>query len=467
MIHATATRPRGGPDEAGDIGRAGALAARIAADVADPPPPGRHNGHDDVAPTSWRWHRQSLSKGAPGIALLHAWHAAPDESGALVHRWLRHATTDGLSVGPGAGLWFGAPALAYAIATISPERYRDALTNVDAAVTTLTQRRLTTARARIQAARRPRLAEFDLVRGLTGLGAYLLRRDPDHPLLRDVLRYLVALTRPLPAGDAAGPDAPGWWSSDPPPSHPATGGGHANLGMAHGIAGPLALLALALRAGIIVPGHAKAIERITGWLDAWRQDAPTGLWWPEHLTVTDLHTGRPAQAGPARPSWCYGTPGLARAQQLAALAISDQPRQAAAEHALTACLRDPAQLDRLTDPALCHGWAGVVLSTWCAAADAATPGPAQTLPSLTRAFLAHTDSIKPTSGLAHAHLDRPDRPEPTSGLATARHADSRRGPTSPQSAAGLIDGRAGVALVAHTLATADTHPAWASCLLLT
>jgi len=85
-----------------------------------------------------------------------------------------------------------------------------------------------------------------------------------------------------------------------------------------------------------------------------------------------LRTGRPSQRGPARPSWCYGTPGLARAQQLSALARGDHVRQAAAEQALAACVADPAQLARVIDPHLCHGWAGLTATLWYAAADAVT-----------------------------------------------------------------------------------------------
>lgn len=412
-----------------DTERADALATGIAGELTDPPLPG---GEQD-APSSQRWHHQSLSKGAPGIAILHALHAPSDPRGELVHRWLRDATTGGLSVGRGAGLWFGAPAVAFAVATADLNRYREALATLDAAVAALTRARLTAARARIIAARRPRLAEFDIVRGLAGLGAYLLPRAPDGPLVRDVLGYLVALTRPLPTCDAAGPDAPGWWTSDSPPGDPTGVGGHANLGMAHGIAGPLALLALALRAGVTVPGHAEAIDRISDWLDTWRQPAPAGPWWPEHLTTADLRSGRPAQVGPARPSWCYGTPGLARAQQLAGIARGDRARQAAAEHTLAACLRDPAQLARLTDPTICHGWAGVTLTALLATADATTPILASVLPSLLLAFLDHATN------------------------------------SGPGSAPGLIDGRAGIALVAHLLAMPSTATpvAWPSCLLLT
>jgi hypothetical protein len=42
------------------------------------------------------------------------------------------------------------------------------------------------------------------------------------------------------------------------------------------IAGPLALLALAMRRGITVPGQDEAIDRICAWLDAWRQPGTAG-----------------------------------------------------------------------------------------------------------------------------------------------------------------------------------------------
>ncbi|WP_437436751.1 lanthionine synthetase LanC family protein [Salinispora arenicola] len=150
-----------------------------------------------------------------------------------------------------------------------------------------------------------------------------MRRAPDRPLLRRVLAYLVQLTEPVHTDDAAGRLAPGWWSADPADREGSEPGGHANVGLAHGIAGPLALLALAMRQNIRVPGHAEAIRRICTWLDSWQQASPAGPWWPEKITVAELHAGKPSMSGPARPSWCYGTPGVARAQQLAGTALDD------------------------------------------------------------------------------------------------------------------------------------------------
>lgn len=348
-----------------------------------------------------------------------------------MHAWLARATRDDLTAGPGAGLWFGAPALAFALHLAAPGAYPSAMASLDAGVTQLVHTRLATAHARIDAGRRPSQYEFDLTRGLAGLGAHLLTRDPAGELVRQVLAYLVRLTEPVDAADEAGASAPGWWTHDSSAHErdPAFAAGEANFGMAHGCSGPLALLALAMRQGVVVEGHATAIDRICRWLDDWRQQDPAGPWWPERITVDELHAGRPTQGGPLRPSWCYGTPGLARAQQLAALALGDRVRQRAAEDALARCLADPVQLARISDPALCHGLAGLLATAWHAAADALTP-----------AIIAHLPHLLDTL-LAHAR-DTPPEPLP-----------------------GLVEGRAGIALTLHTLATGVTG-GWPACLLI-
>jgi len=406
-----------------------ATAARLSDALAVPPPAGFGV---DRGPRSLRWHDQSLSKGAAGVAVLHGVRAHHEPVRQdRVHGWLARAAREDLSAATGSGLWFGAPAVAFALTVAAPGRYPRATASLDAAVIDLVNVRLHAAHARMAAAARPSLSEFDLVRGLAGLGALLLRHDPHGELLRRVLAYLVQLTQPVPAPDAVGSDAPGWWSGDVPSGQPAHRfrGGHTDLGMAHGISGPLALLALAMRQGITVEGHRAAIERICTWLDTWRQLAPAGPWWPERLSLDELRTGLPVHDSPGRPSWCYGTPGLARAQQLAGQALRDPARQQAAEDALARCVADPVQLNRIIDPALCHGWAGVVATVWCAAADATTPELGQHLPRLLDTLIAHADDAPP-AGLP-----------------------------------GLTEGRAGIALTLHSLATGTTG-GWLTCLLL-
>ncbi|WP_411146304.1 lanthionine synthetase C family protein [Streptomyces sp. x-80] len=408
--------------------RAAAMADELALALAVPPPP---QGEGDFSPGSPRWRDQSLSKGAAGVAVLHGLRAQHELGGMEpVHAWLARATRDDLTAGPGAGLWFGAPAVAFALATAVPGSYPGALARLDDGVTQLVNSRLSAAHARMDAGQRPSQYEFDLTRGLSGLGAYLLHREPDGDLVRRVLAYLVRLTEPVKVNDEAGADAPGWWTHDSSAHDrdPAYAAGESNFGMAHGCCGPLALLALAIRQGVAVEGQRAAIKRMCRWLEDWRQEAPAGPWWPERITVHDLRAGQPSQEGPLRPSWCYGTPGLARAQQLAALALNDAARQEAAENALARCLADPAQLARIIDPALCHGWAGLLATTAFAAA-AATPALANRLPRLLDTLLAHARD------------------------------------TPPGALPGLVEGSAGIALTLHTLAT-GTSGGWPACLLL-
>jgi lantibiotic biosynthesis protein len=379
------------------------------------------------------WRAQSLAKGAAGIALVHIEraHAGLDGWGTA-HAWLTAAAGSGISAADDARLYYGAPALAFALhaaTTGRSRRYGRATAVLDRHVAALAHRRADQAAARIDRGESPGLAEFDLIYGLSGIGAHLLRHAPGSEALERILSYLVRLTEPLRID---GETLPGWWTGHDPrfTTSPEFPGGHGNLGMAHGISGPLALLALAMRWDISVEGERDAIDRICAWLDAWRQEHEAGLWWPQWITRDDQRTGRVTQPGPLRPSWCYGTPGIARAQQLAGIATGDLQRQHMAEQALAGCLSDPAQLGRIIDTSLCHGWAGLFQSVWRSARDAATPTITARLPHLADLLLQHT---VPSSG-----------EEP-----------------------GLLEGDAGLALALHTAAT-DAPPLsqWDACLLL-
>ena len=438
--------PRASPVAAGGDGgdrswrlRAAVVAEQLSGTLAQPRPVIFAGG--DGA-DSRRWWGQSLSRGAAGVAVLHGVRAVDGAGGHdRAHTWLRHAVAENISAASSRGLWFGAPAVAFAVHLAGHGRYPVAAATLHSGVEVLVRRRLAAAADRIAAHVRPSLSEFDLVRGMTGLGAYLLVREPDGVLLRGVLGYLVRLTEPVSALDRAGCDVPGWWTLKPPGraevDQPAEAeGGHADLGMAHGISGPLALLAITLRRGITVAGHREAIERICAWLDQWRQPAGSGTagtWWPRRVTLSELRRGLSTQPGPGRPSWCYGTPGMARAQQLAGLALGDTTRQDTAEKALWAAVTDPAQLSHLSDLGLCHGWAGVVATVCRAAQDARHPDLARQLPRLVDHLLAAT------------------------------------GATAVGVPYGLITGTAGAALTLHTVATGATGTTggeWGSCLLL-
>lgn len=332
---------------------------------------------------------QSLDTGAAGTALLHV-ELALIGAGTWreAHEAITRAAAEPVDASPSGCLLHGAPALAFVLHAAQADgqpRYRDAAAALGRHVDRIARRRLDTACARIASGRPGTFGEHDLFYGLTGIGAVLLRTAPDSDALGAVLGYLTQIvTRPLALD---GVQVPGWWSArDPDPLHP-TPGGHANLGAAHGAAGILAFVSLAAIGGRTVDGQHEAIAVLCDWYDRWAQDTPDGRWWPEWLTLSDLRADRPGQRGPGRPSWCYGTPGIARALQLAAIATADPARQAAAEQALAASLA-PERLATLTSPGLCHGLAGAYQAAARAAADAITPAVARRLPGAAAALTA-------------------------------------------------------------------------------
>lgn len=384
-------------------------------------------------PEAEPWAAQSLTTGAAGIALLHIEraHAGLGTWRQAAH-WIREAVARPANITDNTGLYLGAPAISFmlnAAAAGDPGRYRGALAALAGHVASIAHRRAAAAMDRIAAGKLPEFREYDVFFGLTGIGALLLRWDPRGDAMERVLSYLVALSMPHRID---GQTLPGWWVGHDPHCRrsPAFPCGHGNFGMAHGIAGPLALLSLATRRDICVDGQREAITTLLAWLDDWRQEGEAGPWWPEWISLSDLRRGWPSQPGPARPSWCYGTPGLARAGQLAALALGDTQNQQSYERVLLRCLDDPAQLARITDGGLCHGWAGLYQTVWRAADDAATPILADHLPALADQLVRCTTFV-------------------------------------PVSASGILTGTAGAALALHTAAsTAAPYSGWDACLLI-
>jgi lantibiotic biosynthesis protein len=384
-----------------------------------------------VPPADGRTWPQSLAGGAAGIALLHVERARSGRADwATARTWLSAAVGGEVTAAANASLYFGAPALAFVlrIAASSSGGYRRALAALDDATLSVTRTRLAQAHARIDQAERPELREFDVIRGLAGLGAYYLSSHPDHQVTRDVLSYLVRLTEPLPGADGLPP----WWASvapsgEPSPDYPD---GHGNLGLSHGIGSVLAVLSLALLRGLTVPGMADAAGRICAWTDQWRHGGNTS-WWPGFITIEQARDHHVDPGLRPRPSWCYGIAGTARAQQLAAMALREPARQEAAESAMLAVLRDPAELSRLRETGLCHGTAGLLHAAWRMAADARTPAISAELPLLAARLTAQL-----------------------------KDSQSAHGPE-------LLDGTAGAALALHSIGTGTAPaPCWDAFLAL-
>ncbi|MGM0351816.1 lanthionine synthetase C family protein [Streptomyces sp. ECR3] len=335
-------------------------AGQLARSLADPDtawPGGR--------PTGGRTWPQSLAGGASGIALLHIERARSGQgSWDTAHSWLTTALYGEVSAAANASLFFGAPALAFIThrAADASRRYDHVLKRLDEATSVVTRNRLAEARRRLDHAALPPMQEFDLIQGLSGLAAHHVSRHAHDDLTHESLAYLVRLTEPIT--DTA--SLPPWWmtvapTGAPDPDYP---GGHGNFGLAHGIGSALSVLSLALLRDVAVAGMAEAVERICAWTDQWRQGHETAPWWPGLLSVEQATSNEVHPSLRPRPSWCYGIAGTARAQQLAGLALRDPARVHAAENAVLATLRDPAQLNALSGIGLCHGTAGLLHAAW-------------------------------------------------------------------------------------------------------
>jgi hypothetical protein len=415
-------------------GRAGALDAAVAGLLADPSCVPAH-----LAGSPW-W-RQSLARGALGVAMLHAERAAAGEGPWQRARdWLDAATRDRVTSGAGSHLFHGAPALAYVLSHTAAGGRADGqrtLRMLGEAISREAAARTALAYARMDRGLLPELAEFDLIRGLTGLGIQLLGQDPAGAALSGILQYLVRLAEPVTLNDTT---VPGWWTLAGPSGRRTTAfpAGHANLGVAHGIGGPLALLALTARQGITVGGQLAAITRICAWLCGWHTSDPAQPAWPYWITP-GYQSEQPA-CWPQRLGWCYGTAGLARAVQLAAIATGDQALQSMAETTLITALQARANQAATPGLSLCHGRAGLACIASAAAADARGTAAGQ------------------LRGLARdqAGAILPDGSDPAAVAARLVHD-----PAGP----GLLDGAAGVALAALTSRTQISH-GWDTCLLV-
>ena len=385
-----------------------------------------------TTPTGWH---QDLGRGAAGPALARITAARltalPPRATAS---WIRAMMAGPITASASASLFHGAPAVAFVLHSAAHPAYAVMLASLDGHVNGLTALKLAAAYERIARGELTRPSEYDLISGLTGLGLYhLVRHGPAASgMTTAVLDYFVALAEPV---CRHGESLPGWWSGTGPAStpDPAWPGGHLNLGMAHGIAGVLALLSGAMRAGIQVKGHATAVSELCATFDHWRQGNGTCPWWPAMISRTEYRHGTANPGRQPRPSWCYGTPGQARAQQLAGLALGDRERMRVAEHALAGFVLDQQVTGLLAGASLCHGWAGVVQALRRATGDALNPQPLQ------------------------------------AALRTARQGmEDQLTRIGPPPSAGLLEGTSGIMLAQNDLShTSSETSSWDACLLLT
>lgn len=282
---------------------------------------------------------------------------------------------------------------------------------------------------------------FDVITGLSGMGAYLLCRAA-HPAatraLQAVLASLVYLTEEAEDG------LPHWYV--PPHLVPQEQwslpypDGFLNCGLAHGIPGPLALLALARRAGVQIPGGEDAIVRAADWLIAHQIEDAWGINWPTACSAKRLPVSEQGSLS-TRAAWCYGAPGVARAIFLAGEALDCTEYREIAIAGMQAVYRRPIPLRGIDSPCLCHGVAGLLQITLRFANDTGLAVFSEAAQALTGQLL---ELYEKESVLGYRNLEN-------DGILVDHPW--------------LLDGAAGVAL-ALLAATAPCEPVWDRLFLL-
>ncbi|MGA2830917.1 MAG: lanthionine synthetase C family protein [Streptosporangiaceae bacterium] len=341
------------------------------------------------------------------------------------------------------GLFSGVAGLGFAAFSLSRNgtRYRRLLASVDEALiprVAARARRL----GRVTREGIP-VGDFDLISGLAGTGAYLLCRVADPgaaEALEVTLRCLVTLCRDIDG-------RPRWWTparfmgdEDTAARYPD---GYLNCGLAHGIPGPLALMAIALAAGVRVSGLAEAVNCAASWLIEHRADDAWGVNWPVAVCLAPDGSTKPpgSDRPPTRSAWCYGAPGVARALWLAGAALDRPAWRALAVEAMEAVYQRPDTIRSIDSPTFCHGAAGLLQVTLRFAHDTGLPSFAAEAVRLVQSLLS---AFEPDSMLGFRNLEpggrRIDQP-------------------------GLLDGSPGV-LLALTAAARNVEPCWDRAFLL-
>ncbi|MDG4791770.1 lanthionine synthetase C family protein [Micromonospora sp. WMMD1102] len=434
---------------------AAAIVADIAGRLRDPTAVAARMAAADSARTQRdgasrpAWYGPSLATGYPGLALLFAELRHTDDAydRAALACLAPIAETMAAGPAPPPGLHVGPIAFAFATSSLVDvhDDFRPALQSIDRRVAARIPVRLRPELARIRSATPGTTFDaYDVVAGATGIGRYLLRRGVEPlPALTAILSYLTALAQPPTGGD---PRLPGWWVGHGRYLAMLTDDegdeGHANLGLAHGICGPLALLSLAWRAGVRVPGQDEAIARIVDWLLVWREPDVAGRYWPAVLSLANLQR-RPASLPRARSAWCYGAPGVARAIQLAGLALGRADWTAVAEESTRSLLANLDADHGVIDAGLCHGWAGLLHLTRLIGIDA---GDRSIVEGASQVVARIVDNYDPQAPFAF----RAARPG-----------------AEPVDTPGYLDGAAGIALALHSYLS-GTKPVtgWDAALLV-
>jgi len=288
----------------------------------------------------------SLAGGQAGLALMYAWLAKAGRSPQardLAWQCLDRATEAVATDAMGCSFWGGFTGIAWAADVVDrllEGGGGDGDTVVDAVLTRLLSRP------------RGAPASHDLVTGLTGLGVYALDRYPRSSAAECLHRIVERLEA------SAQRDQHGiyWWTPPAGIWEPAEReqypSGRADLGVAHGSAGTIALLGALCAAGVEQTAVRPLLQEAVPWLLAQGVRTDSGRTFPVWVAPG-------FEPVPTRCAWCYGDPGVATALWIAARGAEEPEWEREAVGLACRAAERPSAATGVVDASLCHGTAGL------------------------------------------------------------------------------------------------------------
>jgi lantibiotic modifying enzyme len=289
--------------------------------------------------------RNSLSRGQAGLALLYAWLARTGrtpQAEVVAWQYLDQAIEGVSTQAMKPSLYGGFTGVAWAAEVV------DDLLEADAEDP---NEEVDDALLRLLSQRNRWPVPHDLVEGVTGLGVYALQRYP-RPAAIECLRRVVDRLH-----ESARHDENGfyWWT---PPAeiheewrkqYPS---GRVDLGVAHGVAGAIAVLGGIYGAGIEQAAAWPLLEGAVRWLMAHSMATEAGATFP-------LWVAPGFQPYQARCAWCYGDPGIAAALLAAARGAGAPDWEEAAVALAHRAAKRPESETGVVNACFCHGAAGL------------------------------------------------------------------------------------------------------------
>ena len=185
-------------------------------------------------------------------------------------------------------------------------------------------------------------ASIDMISGLAGIGFYMLTRPPAGAAEEAVAEIFDRLAGLLPESDMPPPRMS--------PFGERNGYRDVDIGIAHGLAGPLAFLNAARDRA---PADAELDRRrssLSRWLSGCMRRPGSAILFPSFVPDS-------AEGGSGRNAWCYGALGIG-------IALANSRDDDATDSLFTVLSRldqTPVELWNLNGPGLCHGYSGAVI----------------------------------------------------------------------------------------------------------